>query len=52
MKQDSSVGYWDGVWIEFKKDSLAYVSFFFHNPPCGDGGFRKFPRRQQTDSAC
>ena len=29
MKQDSSVGYWDGVWIEFKKDSLAYVSFFF-----------------------
>ena len=29
MKQGSSVGYWDGVWIEFKKDSLAYVSFFF-----------------------
>ena len=29
MKQGSSVGYWDRVWIEFKKDSLAYVAFFF-----------------------
>ena len=29
MKQGSSVGYWDRVWIEFKKDSLAYVSLFF-----------------------
>ena len=30
MKQGSAgVGYWDRVWIEFKKDSLAYASFFF-----------------------
>lgn len=29
MKQNSGIGYWDRVWIEFRKDSLAYASFFF-----------------------
>ena len=29
MKQGSGVGYWDRVWTEFRKDSLAYASFFF-----------------------
>ena len=41
MKQTSGIGYWDRVWIEFKKDSLEYVSFFFNNPPRGDGAFLK-----------
>ncbi len=29
MKENHAAGYWDGVWVEFKKDSLAYASLFF-----------------------
>ena len=39
MKQGSGIGYWDRVWIEFKKDSLAYASFFLHSSARCDGAF-------------
>ena len=52
MKQGSSVGYWDGVWIEFKKDSLAYVSFFFIILLVVTAAFESFLAGNKTDSAC